>query len=51
VPPEDIFWFHVADGIVKAKTASDSFWVNYQLGELAVSLTEEFFRGPGGTLW
>ncbi|MEW6733334.1 MAG: LytTR family DNA-binding domain-containing protein [Acidobacteriota bacterium] len=41
--PEQILWFEVEDGIVKAKTASDSFWVNYQLGELEAALPAELF--------
>ena len=32
--PEEILWFAVEDGIVKAHTATDTFWVNYQLSEL-----------------
>src|SRR5437016_4941799 len=34
LPPEQIFWFQVKDGIVKAHTATDNFTVNYQLSEL-----------------
>jgi DNA-binding LytR/AlgR family response regulator len=35
----------VEDGIVKAHTAAETFWVNYQLGELEASLpAEDFFR-------
>jgi DNA-binding LytR/AlgR family response regulator len=45
VPSEQILWFEVKDGIVRAMTAKDSFWVNYQLAELEVALPpEEFFR-------
>jgi len=45
LPPEHIFWFAVEDGVVKAKTATDSFWVNHQLVELEEALpTELFFR-------
>lgn len=45
IPPEQILWFEVESGIVKARTASDSFWVNYQLGELEAALSpEQFFR-------
>ena len=45
LPPEQIFWFQVEDGIVKAHTAADTFWVNYQLGELEAGLpAEQFFR-------
>jgi two-component system LytT family response regulator len=43
--PEHIFWFQVEDGIVKAHTAADTFWVNYQLGELEAGLPPDvFFR-------
>jgi DNA-binding LytR/AlgR family response regulator len=45
VPSEQIFWFQVQDGIVHAKTAKDSFWVNYQLADLEAALPpQEFFR-------
>jgi DNA-binding LytR/AlgR family response regulator len=45
MPPEQIFWFQVEDGIVKAHTANDTYWVNYQLSELEASLPEDqFFR-------
>jgi two-component system, LytTR family, response regulator len=43
VPPEHILWFQVQDGIVKAHTAGETFWVNYQLGELEASLPAELF--------
>jgi len=43
--PEQIFWFQVEDGLVKAHTATDTFWVNYQLAELEAGLpSEQFFR-------
>jgi two-component system, LytTR family, response regulator len=45
LPPEQILWFEVEGGIVKARTLTDSFWVNYQLSELEAALPEEvFFR-------
>jgi two-component system, LytTR family, response regulator len=45
VPPEQILWFEVESGIVKARTANESFWVNYQLGELETGLSpDQFFR-------
>jgi len=45
MPPEQILWFEVEDGIVKARTLTDSFWVNYQLSELEAGLPKEvFFR-------
>jgi DNA-binding LytR/AlgR family response regulator len=44
-PPEQICWFQVEDGVVKAHTAADTFTVNYQLGELEAGLPAEvFFR-------
>lgn len=44
--PEDILWFYVESGIVRAKTATDSYWVNYQLTELESGLDPlVFFRG------
>jgi two-component system LytT family response regulator len=42
-PPEQIFWFQVEDSLVKAHTASETFSVNYQLGELEASLPAELF--------
>ena len=45
IPPEQILWFQVENGIVKAHTADDTFWVNSQLSELESGLpTEMFFR-------
>ena len=45
VPSEDILWFQVQDGTVRATTATDSFWVNYQLAELEAALPSDvFFR-------
>ncbi len=41
--PEQILWFHVEDSIVKAHTASETFRVNYPLGELESSLPPELF--------
>ena len=45
IPPEQILWFQVEKGIVKAHTADDIFWVNSQLSELEAGLpAERFFR-------
>jgi len=44
VPPEQILWFQVEDGVVKAHTSSETFWVNYGLGELESHLPDQFFR-------
>jgi DNA-binding LytR/AlgR family response regulator len=43
VPPDQILWFQVEDGIVKAHTADDVFWVNSQLSELEGGLPRELF--------
>jgi DNA-binding LytR/AlgR family response regulator len=43
VPVEQILWFHAEDGIVKARTAADSFCVNYQLAELEAALPPDLF--------
>ena len=43
IPPEQILWFQVEDGIVKAHTADDTFWVNSQLSELEAGLPAELF--------
>jgi DNA-binding LytR/AlgR family response regulator len=42
--PADILYFTTEDGLIKAKTATDSFLVNYQLAELESGLPEAFFR-------
>ncbi|HEY2017053.1 MAG TPA: LytTR family DNA-binding domain-containing protein [Bryobacteraceae bacterium] len=41
--PDQILWFQVEDGVVKAHTGTETFWVNYQLGELEASLPGELF--------
>jgi two-component system, LytTR family, response regulator len=41
--PEQILWFQMDAGIVRARTATESFWVNYQLGELERSLPPHMF--------
>lgn len=43
LPPEQIHWFEVKDGIVRARTASESYWVNYQLVELEAALPPDLF--------
>ena len=45
VPPEQILWFRVEDGIVKARTENETYSVNHQLSELETRLPHErFFR-------
>jgi two-component system, LytTR family, response regulator len=41
--PEQVLWFEVESGIVKARTETGTFWVNYQLSELEASLPPELF--------
>lgn len=43
VPPEQILWFEVENGIVRARTATESYWVNYQLNELEAGLPADLF--------
>lgn len=43
VPPEQVLWFDVEDGIVRAHTASQSYWVNYQMSELEATLPADMF--------
>jgi two-component system, LytTR family, response regulator len=41
--PAEVIFFQVDTGIVKAKTATDSYWVNHQLNELEEGLPEGLF--------
>jgi DNA-binding LytR/AlgR family response regulator len=43
MPPDQILWFRLEDGIVKAHSQNETFWVNHQLGELEKSLPEDLF--------
>ena len=43
LPVEQILWFQVEGGIVKARSSSDWFWVNYPLSELEAALPEDLF--------
>lgn len=43
LPAEEILWFRVEDGIVRATTATDSFWVNYPIAELEGALPPQLF--------
>lgn len=43
VPPEEILWFAIEDGIVKAKTTAESYWVNSSLGDLELALPPDIF--------
>lgn len=43
VSAEEVLWFQMQDGIVRANTATDSYWVNYQLAELEEGLPSKLF--------
>lgn len=43
VPPEQVLWFEVDQGIVRARTANETYWVNYQLTELEAALPDTLF--------
>lgn len=47
--PEEVLYFCAEDGLVKAKTASESYVVNYQIAELETALPA-FFRARRSTL-
>ena len=48
--PDDILYFSAEDGLVRAKTGSESYVVNYQLAELEAALRQGFFRAHRSTL-
>jgi len=49
--PQDVLFFQMDDGVVRARTSGDSFWVNYQLGDLEAALASAgFFRAHRSTL-
>jgi two-component system LytT family response regulator/two-component system response regulator LytT len=53
--PEDIFWFAIVDGIVRARTLADSYWLNHPIGYLEDSLAQSapgrnFFRARRDSL-
>jgi DNA-binding LytR/AlgR family response regulator len=53
--PEDIFWFSIVDGIVRARTLTDSYWLNHPIGYLEESLDQSpigrgFFRARRDSL-
>lgn len=51
LPPADICFFRVEDGIVRAHTVSTTYWVNYQINQLEAGLsTDQFFRAHRSTL-
>ena len=41
--PSEILWFYTDGGIVRARTATETYWVNYQLNQLEASLDPSLF--------
>lgn len=49
--PREVMFFCMDNGVVRARTAAESFWVNYQLGELETALAAtNFFRAHRSAL-
>jgi len=48
--PDEILYFNVEGGLVRARTAGESYVVNYQLAELESALAQSFFRARRSTL-
>jgi two-component system, LytTR family, response regulator len=48
--PDDILYFSAENGLVKAKTATESYVVNYQLADLETALAQAFFRARRSAL-
>ncbi len=49
--PREVMFFYMDSGVVRARTAAESFWVNYQLSELETALAAaNFFRAHRSTL-
>jgi two-component system, LytTR family, response regulator len=48
--PDEVLYFVSEDGLVKAKTATESYLVNYQLSELEAALPQTFFRARRSAL-
>jgi DNA-binding LytR/AlgR family response regulator len=48
--PNEILYFSAEDGLVRAKTATDSYVVNYQIAELEAALAQPFFRARRSAL-
>ncbi|MEK7832551.1 MAG: LytTR family DNA-binding domain-containing protein, partial [Acidobacteriota bacterium] len=51
IAPAEICFFRVENGIVRAHTVTETYWVNYQLNQLEDVLpAEQFFRAHRSTL-
>ena len=51
INPADALYFYMDSGIVRMRVENDTYWVNYQLGELEEALEERgFFRAHRSSL-
>ncbi len=49
--PADALFFYMDSGIVRVRVENDTYWVNYQLGELEEALASRgFFRARRSSL-
>lgn len=49
--PLEVMFFYMENGVVRARTATEKYWVNYQLSELETALAAtHFFRAHRSTL-
>src|SRR5688572_8103316 len=49
--PSEVVFFYMDNGMVRARTATESYWANYQMSELEAALTAaNFFRAHRSTL-
>jgi two-component system LytT family response regulator len=48
--PDEILYFSAENGLVRAKTATESYVVNYQLADLEAALPQSFFRARRSSL-
>ena len=48
--PDEILYFSAENGLVRAKTTTESYLVNYQLAELEAGLAQAFFRARRSAL-
>jgi two-component system, LytTR family, response regulator len=48
--PDEILYFSAEKGLVRAKTSTESYVVNYQLAELETALRQAFFRARRSAL-
>ncbi|HLJ45599.1 MAG TPA: response regulator transcription factor [Bryobacteraceae bacterium] len=49
--PGEVLYFSAEDGVIKAKTASETYLVNYQLADLETGLPSATFSEPAARYW